>query len=67
MALTLLLAALLLSSTMLMRVPSRFSILGYPGLAMIGYFVSMIVALYLVVSILMRDRQDEERAKAKGN
>jgi predicted unusual protein kinase regulating ubiquinone biosynthesis (AarF/ABC1/UbiB family) len=59
-------AALLLSSTMLMRVPSRFSILGYPGLAMIGYFVSMVVALYLVVSILMRDRQDEERAKAKG-
>src|SRR5438477_12847000 len=30
------------------------------------YFVSMVVALYLVVSILMRDRQDEERAKAKG-
>jgi ubiquinone biosynthesis protein len=59
-------AALLLSSTMLMRVPSRFSILGYPGLAMIGYFVSMVVALYLVVSILMRDRQDEEKAKAKG-
>ena len=59
-------AALLLSSTMLMRVPSRFSILGYPGLAMIGYFVSMVVALYLVVSILMRDRQDEERAKTKG-
>ncbi len=60
-------AALLLSSTMLMRVPSRFSILGYPGLAMIGYFVSMVVALYLVVSILLRDRQDEEKAKAKGS
>jgi predicted unusual protein kinase regulating ubiquinone biosynthesis (AarF/ABC1/UbiB family) len=60
-------AALLLSSTMLMRVPSRFSILGYPGLAMIGYFVSMVVALYLVVSILMRDRQDEEKAKSKGS
>ncbi|HYU26994.1 MAG TPA: AarF/UbiB family protein [Thermoanaerobaculia bacterium] len=60
-------AALLLSSTMLMRVPSRFSILGYPGLAMIGYFVSMVVALYLVASILLRDRQDEEKAKAKGS
>jgi predicted unusual protein kinase regulating ubiquinone biosynthesis (AarF/ABC1/UbiB family) len=59
-------AALLISSTMLMRVPSRFSILGYPGLAVIGYLLSMIIALYLVVSILMRDRQDEEKAKAKG-
>jgi len=59
-------AALLISSTMLMRVPSRFAIFGYPGLAVIGYFISMIVALYLIVSILMRDRQDEEKAKAKG-
>ncbi len=59
-------AALLISSTMLMRVPSRFSLLGYPGLAVIGYFISMIVALYLVISILMRDRQDEEKAKTKG-
>lgn len=59
-------AALLISSTMLMRVPSRFSLLGYPGLAVVGYFVALIVSLYLVVSILMRDRQDEERAKSKG-
>jgi predicted unusual protein kinase regulating ubiquinone biosynthesis (AarF/ABC1/UbiB family) len=59
-------AALLISSTMLMRVPSRFSILGYPGLAVVGYFISMVVALYLVVSIVMRDRQDEEKAKSKG-
>jgi predicted unusual protein kinase regulating ubiquinone biosynthesis (AarF/ABC1/UbiB family) len=60
-------AALLISSTMLMRVPSRFSILGYPGLAMIGYFISVVVALYLVISILMRDRHDEEKAKSKGS
>jgi predicted unusual protein kinase regulating ubiquinone biosynthesis (AarF/ABC1/UbiB family) len=60
-------AALLLSSTMLMHVPSRFAILGYPGLAVIGYFISLVVALYLVISILMRDRQDEEKAKSKGS
>jgi predicted unusual protein kinase regulating ubiquinone biosynthesis (AarF/ABC1/UbiB family) len=59
-------AALLISSTMLMRVPSRFAILGYPGLAVVGYFIALVIALYLVVSILMRDRQDEEKAKAKG-
>lgn len=59
-------AALLISSTLLMRVPSRFSILGYPGLAVIGYVISFAIAVYLVVSILSRDRQDEERAKTKG-
>jgi len=59
-------AALLISSTMLMRVPSRFAILGYPGLAVVGYFIALVIALYLVVSILMRDRQDEEKAKTKG-
>jgi ubiquinone biosynthesis protein len=55
-------AALLISSTMLMRVPSRFSILGYPGLAVLGYVISFAIAIYLVASILLRDRQDEERA-----
>jgi ubiquinone biosynthesis protein len=59
-------AALLISSTLLMRVPSRFSILGYPGLAVMGYVISFAIAVYLVISILSRDRQDEEKAKTKG-
>jgi len=58
-------AAMLISSTLLMRIPSRFSILGYPGLAIVGYLISALLAVYLVVSILMNDRKDEEKAKTK--
>lgn len=59
-------AALLISSSMMMRVPSRFNLLGYPGLAVVGYLIAAIAGIYLVVSILMRDREDRERAKMKG-
>lgn len=58
-------AAMLISSTLLMRIPSRFAILGYPGLAIIGYLISAAAAIFLIASILIRDRRDEERAKAK--
>jgi len=59
-------AAMLLSSTLLMRIPSHFSLLGYPGLAIIGYVISAAMALYVVITILLHDRRDEERAKFKG-
>ena len=59
-------AALLISSSLLMRVQTRFTILGYPGLAMLGYIAAAAIAFYLVISILMNDRKDRERAKMKG-
>ena len=37
-------AALLVSSALMMRVPSRFSILGYPGLAVMGYLAAAVAA-----------------------
>ncbi|HET7704616.1 MAG TPA: AarF/UbiB family protein, partial [Thermoanaerobaculia bacterium] len=37
-----------------------------PVLAIIGYVASAIIGLYLVVSTLMHDRRDEEKAKLKG-
>src|ERR1051325_5528696 len=58
-------AAMLISSTLLMRIPSRFSLLGYPGLAIVGYLLSAALSVYLVFSILMNDRKDEEKAKSK--
>jgi len=58
-------AAMLISSTLLMRIPSRFSIIGYPGLAIVGYVISAAMAVYLVASILLNDRKDEEKAKTK--
>ena len=59
-------AALLISSSLLMRVETRFRFLGYPVLAMLGYTAAAAIGFYLVISILMSDRQDRERAKMKG-
>ena len=58
-------AALLIASSMMMRVPTHAQLFGYPALAMIGYLLAAIAGLYLVVSTLIRDRKDEERAKMK--
>jgi Na+/proline symporter len=59
-------AALLVSSSMMMRVPTRFVLFGYPGLAVTGYLIAAAAAVYLIVSVLMKDREDRERAKMKG-
>jgi hypothetical protein len=36
-----------------------------PALAIIGYVISALIGLYLVVSVLIQDRRDQERAKNK--
>jgi len=59
-------AALLIASSMMMRVPTRAQLFGYPAMAMIGYLLAAIAGLYLIVSTFLRDRADEERAKLKG-
>ncbi|MEA2339092.1 MAG: hypothetical protein QOE82_3099 [Thermoanaerobaculia bacterium] len=61
----LIIAALLLSSTLMMRIPSRFTVFGYPGLAMFGYLLAAAAGFYLVISTLVRDRKDEEKARLK--
>jgi|ERR1051326_3460952 predicted unusual protein kinase regulating ubiquinone biosynthesis (AarF/ABC1/UbiB family) len=59
-------AALLIGSSLMMRVPSTFHIFGMPGIAMLGYLIAAAVALFLIASILLQDRRDQERAKQKG-
>jgi predicted unusual protein kinase regulating ubiquinone biosynthesis (AarF/ABC1/UbiB family) len=56
-ALGVILAALILGSAMLVQVPTRFRILGYPGLAMLFFLSAALGALLLVVSILRGDRK----------
>jgi len=51
-------AALLVSSSMMIRV--------YPRLAMTGYVLASVAAFYLIVSTMIRDRRDRETAKFKG-
>ncbi|MDQ6801096.1 MAG: AarF/UbiB family protein [Acidobacteriota bacterium] len=53
-------AALLLSSSLIMRYP------GKERFALIGYSIAAIAAVYLIVSTLVKDHRDEERAKMKG-
>lgn len=59
-------AALLIASSLMMRVPAHFQIFGYPGIAMLGWMIAAIAGVYLIVSTFMHDREDRERAKRKG-
>ena len=58
-------AALLISSTFMMRYPTRLHLFGYPALAILGYLLSAGAAAYLIISTFLHDRRDEKRAKMK--
>jgi predicted unusual protein kinase regulating ubiquinone biosynthesis (AarF/ABC1/UbiB family) len=47
-------------------VASALMIRTQPALAMIGYVTASLIGLYLVISTLIQDRRDQERAKLKG-
>ncbi|WP_411826164.1 ABC1 kinase family protein [Luteolibacter sp. AS25] len=51
----LILAALIIGSSMLARVPTSFEIWGYPGLAIIFFFVAALGAIWLLIDILFKD------------
>jgi ubiquinone biosynthesis protein len=59
-------AALLIASSMMMRVQTRAQLFGYPAIAMIGYLLAAVAGVYLIVSTFLRDSKDQERAKLKG-
>ena len=52
----LVIAALIVGAALLMSVPSRFEILGYPGLAIVCFVAATTVGAGLVISILLTDR-----------
>ncbi len=52
----LILAALIVGASLLMRVDTAFRILGYPGIAMLLFFMAIVGALALVLQILRSDR-----------
>jgi uncharacterized membrane protein len=51
-------AALLVSSSLMMRI--------YPRLAVFGYILASVVGFYMVLSTILADRKDREKAKFKG-
>jgi len=46
------LSALIVGAALLMRVPTPFTVLGYPGIAMLFFTTAAVGGLALVVSIL---------------
>ena len=59
-------AALLIASSLMMRVPAGSRAGGYPTIAIAGYLIAGVAAVYLIASTFVRDKKDEERAKLKG-
>jgi predicted unusual protein kinase regulating ubiquinone biosynthesis (AarF/ABC1/UbiB family) len=55
----LLLAALIVGAALMMRVQSTFTILGYPGIAIIFFLLAAIGALVLVFNIMFFDEKDK--------
>jgi len=55
----LIVAALILGAAILMRVPTTWTILGYPGFAMLLFILAASIGLYLVYQILFKDEPEE--------
>lgn len=51
----LIIAAMIIGATMLMRIPSTFTIWGYPGLAMLFFIVAAIAGFGLMYTIMFKD------------
>jgi ubiquinone biosynthesis protein len=57
----LIIAALIVGAAMLMRIETKFTIFGYPGLAIIFFFIAAGVGLFLVFHILFKDEESEKK------
>jgi predicted unusual protein kinase regulating ubiquinone biosynthesis (AarF/ABC1/UbiB family) len=61
----LVLAALVVGASLLMRVETSFRLFGYPGLAMLCFLAAAAGGFYLVLSIFIQDYKDKKKIKAK--
>ena len=62
----LVLAALIVGAAMLMQVETRFRIFGYPGLAIILFFLAVAGGVALVITIAAHDRRDQQPKQLSG-
>ncbi len=62
LSLSLVLVALIVGAAMLMRVDTEFTILGYPGIAMILFLVAAAFGFALVISILFGEDRSASRS-----
>lgn len=59
------LAALIVGASLLMRVPTYFQIFGYPGLAMLCFLAAAALGFWLVISIFIQDARSKKEVKAR--
>lgn len=64
-AVALVLAALIVGAAMLMRVETEFQVFGYPGFAMICFFVAATGAVILVAQAILFDRRSSRRGAGR--
>lgn len=56
----LIVAALILGAALLMRIPTTWTILGYPGFAILLFILAASIGLYLVYQILFKDEAEDQ-------
>jgi ubiquinone biosynthesis protein len=59
----LLLAALIIGASLMMRIDSSFRIFGYPGIAMICFLTALGGSSWLILGILWKDYKDKRKPK----
>ena len=64
-ALGLVLAALIVGAAVLMQVPTRFQLLGYPGLAILLFLAAALGGVALVLSIVLTDRKPRRKKRLR--
>lgn len=53
----LIIAALIIGAALLMKVPTSFTVLGYPGLAMIFFCAAAVFGVWLVLKMILNDEE----------
>lgn len=56
----LIVASLILGAALIMRIPTTWQILGYPGFAVLLFIFAALIGLYLIYQILFKDEDNEE-------
>jgi predicted unusual protein kinase regulating ubiquinone biosynthesis (AarF/ABC1/UbiB family) len=59
------LAALIVGASLMMRIPSRFEIFGYPGLAILCFIAAAGGGFWLVINIVLADAKSREEVRER--
>jgi predicted unusual protein kinase regulating ubiquinone biosynthesis (AarF/ABC1/UbiB family) len=62
----LILAAMIVGASLMMRIETTWKILGYPGLAILCFLAAAAGGFYLVINIFIQDRRSQHKARHPG-